>query len=65
MAARKEVEVKEVDTMNETCELMLSTARAYLKNNQNPSNELQLNTVKVANELVQTVASIRRLATIE
>ena len=47
--------VKQQTKLEETLEVALDTAQKMLKSNQSPSNELQINIVNSANELIKTV----------
>lgn len=47
--------VKQQTKLDETLDVALDTAQKLLKSTQSPSNELQINIINTANELIKTV----------
>ena len=46
---------KQQSKLDETLDVALDTAQKLLKSTQSPSNELQINIINTANELIKTV----------
>lgn len=52
--------VKQQSKLEETLDVALDTAQKLLKSNQSPSNELQIDILNSANELIKTVVSYQK-----